>query len=134
MSYAGFSDVALYVPDLADADEDKVFALLEQAEAEILVEFPDLATRVADGRTKLVLLVRVEAEMVASVMRNPRAYVSQSEGVGSLSSSHTINVEVASGLLSMTDKHRAFIRGEPVSGGAAFTIRPGAGAHPAGWS
>ena len=42
----------------------------EQAEAEILLEFPDLAARVADGRTSLILVKRVEAEMVASVMRS----------------------------------------------------------------
>lgn len=129
MAYASFSDVEIYVPDLAEEDEPKVEVLLEQAEAEILLEFPDLDARVADGRTRLVLLQRVEAEMVASVMRNPNAWTSSSEGIGGLSESHGFNLAAASGLLVFTDKHRAMVNSSSTvagsGGGGAFTIRPG---------
>lgn len=115
MPFATVSDVAVYVPDLTDGDEDTVETLLEQAEAEVLLTFPDLDARVADGRTQLVLLKRVEAEMVSSVMRNPRAYSSTSESIGPLSNSYGINVAVASGLMKMTDVHVRLIQGLPLA-------------------
>ncbi len=111
MPFATMSDVAIYAPDLTDDLEDTVETLLEQAEAEILLTFPDLAARVADGRTQLVLLKRVEAEMVSSVMRNPRAWSSTSESIGPLSNSYTINTAVASGLLKLTDAHLRLLQG-----------------------
>lgn len=111
MPFATMSDVAIYAPDMTEDLEDTVETLLEQAEAEIMLTFPDLATRVADGRTLLVHIKRVESEMVASVMRNPRALSSSSESIGPLSNSSTINVAVASGLLKMTDVHVRLIQG-----------------------
>lgn len=123
MPHADFHDVAVYVPDMAEgSDEIKVAALLEQAEAEILVEFPDLAARLADGRTSLILLRRVEAEMVASVMRNPKGWQSESQTIGGLSNSHTVNVEAASGLLKLTDAHRILIRGTATSSAAGAAV------------
>ncbi len=123
MPYADFHDVAVYVPDMAaGSDEIKVAALLEQAEAEILIEFPDLAARLAAGRTSLILLKRVEAEMVASVMRNPKGWQSESQTIGGLSNSHTVNVDAASGLLKLTDTHRALIRGTAASSSAAAAL------------
>ncbi|MBE7195418.1 MAG: hypothetical protein INR66_23440 [Gordonia polyisoprenivorans] len=119
MPYATVSDVAIYAPDLTSDLDDTVETLLEQAEAEILLTFPDLDARVADGRTKLVLIKRVEAEMVSSVMRNPRAWSSTSESVGPLSNSYTINTQVASGLMKLTDVHVRLIQGVP-------TVAPGA--------
>ena len=80
-----------------------------------LVEFPDLAARLADGRTSLILLKRVEAEMVASVMRNPKGWASESQTICGLSNSHTVNVEAASGLLKLTEAHRILIRGTSVA-------------------
>ncbi len=111
MPFATMSDVAIYVPDLSPELEDTVETLLEQAEAEILLTFPDLPARVSDGRTQLVLLKRVEAEMVSSVLRNPNAWSSTSESIGPLSNSYTINTAVASGLIKMTDAHVRLIQG-----------------------
>lgn len=130
MTYAELSDVRVYAPDIGDDEQDKVSTLLEQAEAELELEFPDLHERVADGRTQLVHVVRVESEMVASVMRNPRALTSESEGVGGLNDTRGFNLEVASGLLTVTARHRRLIRGS--SGGGAFTVNAAPGARPPG--
>lgn len=131
MAYAVLSDVRIYAPNMDGDDEvsEKVDTLLAQAEARVRVDFPDLDMRVADGRTVFELLVQVEAEMVASVMRNPMAYQSESEGVSGLSESHTFNLAAASGLLEFTERQRALVASEPSSSasgsGRAFTIRPG---------
>ncbi|RZT87465.1 hypothetical protein EV383_4389 [Pseudonocardia sediminis] len=112
MAFADFNDVLIYAPDLTvEDDAGKVATLLEQAEDLILVEFPDLQARVGDGRTPEIRVVRVESEMVASVMNNPRARQSESQTVGGLSTSHTINVAVASGLLRLTADQRALLNG-----------------------
>lgn len=131
MAYATIDDVRVYDRELGPDSEvaDWVDTLLGQAEAMIRVDFRDLDARVADGRADLELLVQVESEMVASVTRNPQAWASQSEGIGGLSESHTVNLAVASGLMEFTDRHRRMVANLPsgTGGGGAFTVRPGTG-------
>lgn len=128
MPYGTIDDVRIYAPDVTDETDEvaKVDYLLERAEDLIVIAFPDIDSRVADGRTPVGRVAAVEGEMVAAVMNNPRARQSESQTVGGLSTSHTVNTAVASGLLRLTDDHRKLILGVSVlpgtSGGAAYTV------------
>lgn len=121
MPFATLDDVQVYAPDVEEVDGEKVDYLLEQAEDLITSEIADLAARVADNRIPLIRIVRVEAEMVAGVMNNPRARQSESQTVGGLSSSHTVDTKVASGLLTLTARHRQMLG---VASGGAGSIAP----------
>lgn len=133
MPFAAASDVRVYAPDLAEDDPEeveKVDILLEQAEDLISIEVPDFLDRVNDGRIPVIRIVRVESEMVASVMNNPYARQSESETLGGLSRSQTFNVQIASGLLRLSDAQKALLLGvtDSAKAGRAFTIRPGTSA------
>ena len=131
MTYASVDDVAVDYGAVSTEDTAKVATLLERAEARIRQVFPDLDTRLADGRTNLVLVKQVESEMVCAVLRNPQGYTtsttSNTAGPYSQTLSGTLSTTLASGLLRLTRQQRELL-GDPAVGGA-FTVAPGNG-HP----
>lgn len=127
MPYAALSDVEVDFGPVPPEDVDKVAILLERAEARIRQDVPDLDERVTDGRSPVVLVKQVESEMVVSVLRNPGGYQSESTSLVGISTSYTLSLAAASGLLRLTPEHRAML-GVPRSsgrGGRAFTVSPG---------
>lgn len=123
MPYATRSDVEIdYGQSLGDDEDtdDRVETLLERAELIILQHFPDLDDRIADGRSPLLLVKQVEVEMVLGVLRNPNGWQSQSQTVGGLSQSYTINVAVASGLLRFTEDQQLLVSGANPEGSSAM--------------
>lgn len=124
MPYASITDVAVDFPDVPTdpVGVERVGTLLERAEEIIKLARPDLDEAVTAGRVSLVLLKQVEAEMVAAVLRNPNGYTSESQSVGPISTSYSLDVKTASPLLRLTAEQRKLIGAGP--GGRAFTLTP----------
>lgn len=74
--------------------------LLERAERLLLARVPDLLERVSDGRVSLGLVADIEAEMLARVFRaDGNHFIQEAEG----NYSYRLNLQVASGLLTVSD-------------------------------
>lgn len=134
MPYADIDDVEVYYGAVGPELEDKVDVLLEQAEAMIRQEVPDLDDRVTDGRSQRVLVVKAEAAMVVRVLRNPGGYINEAQTVGDVTYSYTLSMPAASGLLELTDGDRDDLgvprRTKGRGQGRAFTLPPQPGVGP----
>jgi hypothetical protein len=138
MTYATVDDVAVDFDGLDRSDEPtvaKVATLLGRAEARIRQEFPDLDQRLGAGRTSVELIKQVESEMVASVLRNPGGYVSSTSsnttGPWSETTSGTLSLAAASGLLRLTRDHRELL-GDRAGGITSVAVGSGHGPAPFG--
>ncbi len=79
--YADVSDVAnRYEGEIPESRRNWIATLLEDAESVLYSEVPGLDARVADGRTSVDTVRRVECSMVLPVLRNPSGYASQTAG------------------------------------------------------
>lgn len=114
--YAEVGDVEDYHGPIADADVARVERLIAQAEAQVAQRVPDLTDRITAGRTSVVLVTQVIAEMVVAVLRNPDGVRQRSETVGpytrsmTLGSSQTAGVVDADlGVLSLTRRQRRLL-------------------------
>lgn len=117
MTYATVADVAVRLGrPLADPEHELAAVLLGDAESEIRARLPDLDTRVDRGRIRRELVVKVEANAVVGVLRNPGGYTSETAG----DYSYTIDVRAAAGYLTIPDTDWALLG---VTAGA-FTITP----------
>lgn len=117
MAYATIADVESRIGrDLSTEEEAQVTELLEDVETLIRVRIPDLDERVADGRIPERLVVMVEVNAVVRVIRNPDAYVSETDG----NYSYTRSQSGASGFLEILDQEWEWLFG----GSGMFQIVP----------
>lgn len=96
MSYATPGDVAVRLGrELSEEEEAQVQVLLDDVELIIKLRVPDLDEKITDGTIQEAVVVMIEANSVARVLRNPEGYLSETDG----NYSYQINTSVASGLL-----------------------------------
>ena len=122
--------------DPLPADEEKISTLLEDAEDEILREFPDVAERLAATPPTLTLarVKKVAARMVLRVLRNPKGLRTATETDGPFSSNETFTGE-RPGEIYLSAQDRADLA-ETTGRKRAFTIdtTPSSGVWgPADW-
>lgn len=117
MAYATPQDVeARLGRELTPDEEAQVLELLEDVETLIRLRIPDLDERVADERIPERVVVMVEVNAVLRVIRNPDAYVSETDG----NYSYTRSQEGASGFLDILPIEWEWLLG----GGGMFQIVP----------
>ena len=81
MAYAQFEDVqARYHLPIEDAMRPLVEARLEDAEQKIRVRIPALDDWIDQGRVALSTVIRVCADAVIRLVRNPDGYISETDG------------------------------------------------------
>lgn len=101
---------------LTAEENEQVEALLGDVELLILAKIPDLETKIADEELAEAVVIMVEANSVARLMRNPDGYTSETDG----DYTYQINWRLASGSLEITDKEWSLLG---ITGGA-FVIHP----------
>lgn len=117
MAYATVADVETRLGrDLTDEEEAQVTELLEDVETLIKTRIPDLDAKVADGTIPERLVVMVEVNAVIRVLRNPDAYVSETDG----NYSYTRSQDGSSGYLNILPIEWDWLFG----GGGMFQIVP----------
>jgi hypothetical protein len=117
MSYAGLADVQVSLGrPLTDDEQDQADGLLDRVESRIYARISDLDTRLADEDNLVALLVEVESDAVARVLRNPSGLLQEQDG----DYAYTRDRRVSSGSLSLTEDEWARLG----VGGGAFTIDP----------
>ncbi|WP_018686530.1 Gp19/Gp15/Gp42 family protein [Actinokineospora enzanensis] len=125
MNYAVPEDVSKRLGrPLTDPERELAAVLLGDAETMIRARLPDLDTRVATGRIARNLVVMIEANAVARVLRNPSGYTSETAG----DYSYTLDVRAAAGYLTIPDTDWRDLGVNPRGG--AFTIRPALASPP----
>lgn len=81
MAYATAQDVeARLGRDLRPEEVEQVEILLEDAEAILLMRIPNLHDLVTSGEIPERIVVMVEVQMVLRVLRNPDAFISETDG------------------------------------------------------
>ncbi|GAB3475296.1 Gp19/Gp15/Gp42 family protein [Amycolatopsis cihanbeyliensis] len=65
---------------LSPEEQDQAAVLLGDAEVRLKARIPDLLDQVASGSLDEAVVVQVEANMVARVLRNPDGYVAETDG------------------------------------------------------
>jgi hypothetical protein len=81
MAYATVADVEARIGrDLTPEEETQVTTLLEDVETIIKIRIPDLDAKVLSGEIPERLVVMIEVNAVVRVLRNPEAYVSETDG------------------------------------------------------
>lgn len=81
MAYATLEDVqARYHLPIDPGMEALVLARLEDAEDKIRTRIPDLDERVDQGIVSINTVVRVTADAVIRLVRNPDGYISETDG------------------------------------------------------
>lgn len=101
MAYANVTDVQVSLGRLLTEDEQtQAEGLLDRVETRIRVRIPTLAERLEDEPDLLDLLIEVEADAVARVLRNPSGLLTEQDG----DYAYTRDRSLASGRLSLTDE------------------------------
>lgn len=101
MAYAEVSDVqARLGRPLTDDEEAQAVTLLADVEMELLVRIPDLHDQVADEKIPEANVIRVEASVVARLLRNPEGYTSETDG----NYTYQLNYRLTTGELSISQK------------------------------
>lgn len=103
---------------LESQQERLASALLGLAESRLVARLPGLLDRADTDPGYATLIIGVEAEAVARVLRNPEGF--RSEGVGPWN--YTIDTRAAAGFLTILDDEWADLGW--VRSGGAFTIVP----------
>lgn len=117
MAYATPADVETRLGrDLTPEEEAQVSELLEDVETIIKLRIPDLDAKVADGTIPERLVVMIEVNAVVRVLRNPEAYVSETDG----NYSYQRSTEGAMGYLDLLPIEWDWLFG----GGGMFQIVP----------
>lgn len=123
MAYATPADVEISLGrDLSASETTQVTGLLERAELIITRRITDLTDRIADDAALEDVVVMVEADVVARVIRNPDG--NRQESIDDYS--YTRDPNVAAGYLYLTDEEWALLLTSPGTSTAseAFTITP----------
>lgn len=117
MAYAVVKDVQDRANwPLTDAEKTLAGVLLDDAEGKIRTRVPDLNARVAASEDYKKLVIRIEADAVLRVLRNPDGYREESDGDYSYG---RIAAVAAGYLLILDDEWR-----DLGVGSGAFTIAP----------
>jgi hypothetical protein len=122
MAYAITDDVAVSLGrSLTSEETDVAWGLLERAELLILRRIPDLAARIAADATLQDVVVMVEADAVARVLRNPSGV--WQERIDDYS--YTRDRSISSGMLYISDDEWDMLQTTPGTSvpSEAFTIR-----------
>lgn len=107
-----------------EADEVRwVDALLEKAEALILMRIPDAVNRARADYPFRVALTAVEAEAASRVLRAPGGGLYKYETEGTYT--YSVNMAVASGLLEITDKDWLTLSGGTAGWGSQNAVMDG---------
>lgn len=115
--YATVEDVATRLGrDLLPGEQDRVQALLDDAETILRTRVPNLDEEVEAGRIARDVARLVLVSMVLRVVRNPAGYRSESAG----DYSYTVDTRAASGFLAVLPEEWAWLG----VGNGAFTIEP----------
>jgi hypothetical protein len=115
MAYASTTDVQVSLGrPLAEDEQTQATGLLDRVETRIRARIPTLHDRLADESDLVALLVEVEADAVARVIRNPNAYLQEQDG----DYMYTRDRSMATGSLHLTDDEWARLGVSK----AAFTI------------
>lgn len=97
MAYATFDDVqARYHLPIEDELRPLVETRLEDAEAKIRSRIPALDEMILQGRVSEATVIRVTAEAVIRLVRNPDGYISETDG------SYTYQLSYGSGSSELT--------------------------------
>lgn len=126
MAWATFADVTdRWVGSSAPTDEQLVEALIGDAEAVILSEFPAIQTRIDAGTLPLRLVTLVVCAMVSRVLRNPENLTYWQQQTGPFGQARNYGSSVTG--LNMTDDEEEMLA--PKKRGKAYEINqaPGAG-------
>ena len=117
MAYATPADVELRLGrDLTPEETLQVQALLDDVEAMIRLRIPDLDEKVADDPNFERIVIMVEVNAVLRVLKNPDAFVSETDG----NYSYTRSTDGASGYLNILPIEWDWLFG----GGGMFQIVP----------
>lgn len=101
MAFATVSDVQISLGrPLTEDEETQAEGLLDRVETRIRARIPDLDTRLDDESDLLDLLIEVEADSVARVLRNPSGLLTEQDG----DYAYTRDRSLASGRLFLTDE------------------------------
>ncbi len=119
--YATVYDVEVDFGPVQVADQGRVEALIERAEAFVVSEVPNLSARVLDGRTSTVLVAQVVAELVADRLRNPNGLRSFAHTEGPFTTSGTY-ADGSGGSSGLSARHLRLLG---VTESGAWTILPG---------
>lgn len=115
MAFAGVSDVQISLGrPLTEDEQTQAVGLLDRVETRIRARIPTLDDRLADENDLAALLVEVEADAVARVIRNPSGYIQEQDG----DYMYTRDRSLATGALNLTNAEWARLG---ISKGA-FTI------------
>lgn len=120
--------------ELEDDEARWVDALLERAEALILLRMPDAVNRCRTDYAFRVALIFVECEAVSRVLRAPGGGLYKYETEGTYT--YSINSAVASGLLEITPKDWQALEGGVGGWGGVAPVMDGyaRNRHGGGWS
>ena len=122
-SYASLDDVRISLGrPLSDDEADQADGLLDRIESRIRQRITDLDDRIDDDVTFVDILVEIEADAVARVIKNPSGLLSEQDG----DYMYTRDRSMASGSLRLTDEEWSRLG---VTKGA-FTIAPYLGREP----
>jgi len=117
MAYATVDDVESRLGrQLTPEEEAQVQVLLEDAEGMIRQRIPDLDAKVASDENYERLVIMVEANAVIRVIRNPDAFIAETDG----NYSYQRATEGASGYLDILPNEWQWLLG----GGSMFQIVP----------
>jgi hypothetical protein len=117
MAYATTADVETRLGrDLSPEEEAQVTELLEDVETIIKLRISDLDAKVTSGEIPERLVIMIEVNAVVRVLRNPDAYVSETDG----NYSYTRSTEGANGYLELLPIEWDWLFG----GGGMFQIVP----------
>lgn len=123
MSYAQVEDVSISLGrSLTDDELEQASALLDRIDTRIKRRLTDLAERIATDPSLLDVVVEVESDAVARVLRNPSGYLQEQDG----DYLYIRDRAVASGVLGLTADEWARVGVKQ----GAFTIAPYLGRTP----
>ena len=118
MAWATFQDVTdRWVGSNAPDDEDLVNALIADAEAVILSEFPKIQDRITAGTLALPVVTMVVCRQVARVLRNPENLTYWQQQTGPFGQGRTFGKESDIWLTSDEEEMLA-----PKRGGKAYQV------------
>ncbi len=128
ISTATPEDVAPYLQrPLTDSEAETARGLLDAAWLRLHVLIPGLNARIDSGAVSADLVTSIQAEMVATAMKNPLGLRSRSTTLSiddyTETNNETIDRALTEGALMPTDAQLRLLR---PAGAGAFTIRPGA--------
>jgi hypothetical protein len=121
MTWATFADVTdRWVGSDTPTDADLVAALIADAEAVVLVEYPAIQTRIDAGTLPLGVVTMVVVRMVSRVLRNPENLTYWQQNTGPFGQGRTFGSEKD---IFLTDDEKNLLA--PKKRGKAYEVNQG---------